>query len=187
MNSNYSVAELKSEIETGPLATAMAPFWADVFPVEPEPPESAPQEAKDRWSRIQHRFGKLTPDAVYNLLSIFSAQTQSSPQPITVAVFTQFLASRGLLRKIKAAATAAGPIGDICDLIVTISNSAPGNHVDPSDQGVIAMVDAVVAAGIATSEDKTEFLAACSQPCSRLFVLGWAVTERDLHAAKELS
>lgn len=177
--------QLKTEIETGPLAQELSGPWSDVFPVEPEPPVDAPQEAKDRWARINHRFGKLTPDAVYGILQVLNAGTQSMPQRTTVATFTRFLASRGLLRKLKAGATVAGPIGDICDLIVTITNSAPESKVDPADPEVMAMIDAVVMSGIATADDKAAFLAVCSQPCSRAQVLGWTITEQDLHAAKE--
>ena len=177
-------AELKAEIESGPLAAALAPLWANVFPAEPEPVEEA---AKPRWDRIKHRFGKLTPDGVYDILQLLNANTQSMPQQITVATFTRFLASRGLLRKLKAAAGTPGPIGDICDLIVTITNSAPESKVDAADPEVMAMIDAVVMSGIATAEDKAAFLAVCSQPCSRVQQLGWAITEQDLHAAKELS
>ena len=33
-------ADLKSEILSGPLAAELAPFWADVFPTESEPPDA---------------------------------------------------------------------------------------------------------------------------------------------------
>lgn len=179
--------ELKTEIESGRLASQAAGLWSGVFPTEAEPAEDAPLEAKTRWERIRHRFGKLTPDSIFGLLELFNAKTEMAPRPITVAAFTRFLASRGLLRKLKTGAATPGPIGDICDLIVTITNSAPESLVDPNDVGIFQMIDAVVQSGIATAEDKTAFLAVCEQPCSLSSILGWVVTEQDLHAAKEIT
>lgn len=181
--------QLKTEIETGPLSQELAGPWGNVFPTELQPSQIDPeitQETRDRWERIKHRFGKLTPDGIYDLLRILNTKTRSKPQQITVAAFTRLLAGRGLLRKLKVEATQQGPVGDICDLIVTITNSAPESKVDPADPEVLGMIDAVVMSGIATADDKTAFLTACSQPCSRAEELGWTVTESDLNAAKEI-
>lgn len=89
-----TAADLKAGIETGPLAAALAPFWADVFPHEPEPSdvplptkteppaadeseaaaalraEWAAWQTRQRWERISYRFGLLTPDACHHLLRL---------------------------------------------------------------------------------------------------------------------
>ncbi|MFO0801462.1 MAG: hypothetical protein U0804_28690 [Gemmataceae bacterium] len=133
-----TAADLKAEIESGPLAAALAPFWADVFPAEPEPdPADAPAHA--RWSRISYRFGMLTPDACFGLLAVLHDGTRrSKPFPIAVGSFATFLAGRGLLRKIKAAVADAnypGQVRDICDLVATVTLAAPERPGGPDRPG----------------------------------------------------
>lgn len=176
--------EIKNEILAGPLSVQFAAHWQGVFPSEPRP-EGGPE--LDRWNRIAHRFGKLTPDAIFGLKEVFSRKVRTRPMPTTVAAFTRFLAHRGLLRKVKEQSSAPGLIGDVCDLIVTITNSASENTVDPSDPTIASMIDTVVQAGVASNADRDAFLAACSRPCSRAEELNWSVTGQDLIAAKEIS
>lgn len=199
-----TAADLKAEIETGPLAAALAPFWADVFPTEPEPPAAdrpegiddgspawAAWQARQRWERISYRFGRLTPDAAFGLLAVLHDGTRRSrPFPIAVGSFTTFLAGRGLLRKIKAATTNATypeAVRDICDLVATVTLAAPDRQVDPADPQTAGMVGALVTAGIATADDAAALAAYCARPCSRLAELGWAVDEAALHAAKAVT
>lgn len=79
-------AELRTFIETGPLAAALAPHWADTFPREPEPPDVPRPEgiddgseawvawqARRRWLRISYRFGLLTPDALHHLVRLLGS------------------------------------------------------------------------------------------------------------------
>lgn len=108
---------------------------------------------------------------------------------MAVAAFATFLASRGLLRRIKAAVNDAGlpsAVRDVCDLVVTTVQSAPDRVVDPSDTGVTAMMGAMVAGGIVSAEDVAAFVSACTLPCSRLEYLGWHVTDDDIIKAKSL-
>lgn len=180
-------ADLKKEIESGPLAAALAPFWADVFPDEPQPAEED-GPAVARWGRIRHRFGSLTPDAVYGLLQVLNDPNGSScPRPISVPAFVAFLAGRGLLRRIKAALAAGvlpGPVLDACDLITTIVQSSPEQTIDPEAATTAAMIEALKAGGLAGDEDQAAFVTACMKPCSRLERLGWTVGADDLQAAK---
>ena len=181
-----TLAQLKAEIESGPLAADLATAWATVFPTEDEPEAGTPAHA--RWERVRDRFGTLTPDAVADILRVLGDGTKrSKPFPMAVATFTQFLASRSLLRRIKSAVNDSGlpdAVRDICDLIVTLTQSAPDRVVDPTDAAVDGMMAALVAAAVVTAEDTTAFVAACTKPCSRLVELGWQVSAESVRLAK---
>lgn len=198
--------QLKTEVETGPLAAALAPFWAGVFPAEPEPPAPEPPQAPPgdpawaayeaavqsrlRWERIRGRAGTLTPDAAYGVLAVLGDGTRRSrPAPMPVGDFAVFLAGRGLLRPIKeAAANPLRPpaVRDVCDLVATLVTASPDRVVDPASPAVRDMMGTLVAGGLVGPADWDAWLAACRRPCSRLAELGWAVSAGDLQAARAL-
>lgn len=170
-------AELRAEITTGPLAAALAAPWGLVFADGPA-----------------SRVGRLTPDGVAGLLAVLSdpARGRTRVTPLALSFFHQFLMSRGLVRPIQAGiGNEALPAAarDICAGL-TLMLTGGGDRerlVDMDDPGTAAMVDALVATGIASAADKTALLAFMTRPCSRLAELGWSVTEADLQAAKALN
>lgn len=183
-----SVAELKTEIETGPLAAACAPFWAQVFPTEPEPAQDSP--ARARWDRIKFRFGTLEPDGAFGVLAVLNdpARGRTRLEPIRVSAFAQFAAARGFLVNVQTTAADAGAnasIRNICALLMLTIQGASDRSIDPNDAPTVDMIDALVAAGVASADDKAALLAACTVPCSRLDELGWQnVTIEAVQAAK---
>jgi hypothetical protein len=177
--------ELQAEIESGPLSAALAPAWADIFPAEPEPPADE-TAAHSRWERIRDRFGRLTPDAVHSILGILRDPTQRSrPIPMRVGDFANWLAGRGILRKVNDARTHANDlIASVSLLVMWKIQGDPSRMVDPLDSEIQGMFTAFVTAGIVAKEDASAFVTACTRPCSRLDELGWTITDDDIHAAK---
>lgn len=183
-----SAAELKAEIESGPLAAACAAGWAQVFPFEPEPAQDSPERA--RWERIRARFGRLTPDGAAAVLAALNGPDAGRTKlaPIRLSAFAQFAAARGFLVTVQT--TAADPqanpsIRNICSLVVLSIQGASDRSIDPNDPPTAAMIDALVAAGVATANDKAALLTACTVSCSRMDELGWhGVTLEHVQDAK---
>ena len=89
-------------------------------------------------------------------------------EPMRASVFGQFLAARGLRRKVKAGeAHPSDAVASICLYVDDLLKGAADRAVDPDDPAVLALVDALVAAGVAAPADKAAFLAACTRPGSR--------------------
>lgn len=113
-------------------------------------------------------------EAIHALMADADARTKL--KPMRMSAFTQFLMGRALLRKIRdSEANGALPasIRDICYGLLLLIQGASDRDIDPTDATTVAMIDALVAAGVATAEDKAAFLAACTKPCSRVDELGW--------------
>lgn len=91
--------QLRAEIESGPLAADLAPFWADVFPAEPEPP-LVDVGGRARWERIRPRFGSLTPDAVFHILDVLRR-----PRPAVTVGFPALVGPRSRLDELGWAVT----------------------------------------------------------------------------------
>lgn len=110
--------------------------------------------------------------------------------PMRMSVFTQFLMSRSLLRKVRdAEANAALPaaVRDVCYGLLLLIQGASDREVDPTDAATVAMIDGLVAAGVVSSADKAAWLTACTVPCSRaveLWEAGAAVTAQLVGEAR---
>lgn len=171
-----TASQLKSEIESGPLAAELATHWAAVFPTETEPAEGTPAHA--RWLRIRGRFGMLTPDAVHGLLKSLNdptKRTRSVPRKLDLVD----LPGAGFDTASLAAVFVHPRYAEFRDVI------KEQNHT-----GAVAMAVMFRALNVVTQADLDAFTSYSQQtttvPCSRLTELGWAVTESDLQAAKKL-
>lgn len=144
-------AELKTEIETGPLAADLAPFWADVF-AEPG------------------RAGRLKPDAAFAIHQILTDPTRAT-KPGAVVM------SRGAFLSVLAGFAPALATKDA----VTQSkwglllNLATGGDTDvrvsrPEIQGLF---DLAVAERLIGQAVRDAMRAPTSVPCSRSEALGW--------------
>ena len=110
-------------------------------------------------------------------------------RPMRMSVFTQFLMSRSLLRKIRdAEANALLPaaVRDICYGLLLLIQGASDREVDPADAATGAMIDALVSAAVVSADDKAAWLTACTVPVSRAAELwpGSSVTHLDVAAAR---
>lgn len=106
-------------------------------------------------------------------LASLTAPTRSKLGTMRLGVFNQFLMGAGLLKGIRAGQDHADPtIASICIGLMLQFQGNADRQVDPSDPDTIAMIDALIAAGIVINAHKTAFLAACSVPCSRADELG---------------
>ena len=66
-----TLAEIIVEIETGPLAAQLAPYWAQVF-VAPTEPRPTTRDRLGAWEVKTARAGRLHPDAAYAIYKILS-------------------------------------------------------------------------------------------------------------------
>lgn len=180
-----TTADLKTEIESGPLAAVLAPFLTDVFPAEPEPP-AAPKptdgpdtggpaweayQTRARWERIRHRFGLLTPEACDGILRVLSAPsfTRLSPE-VTRGQFMATLA--------KLSVRLSGKATDVVDrwkLILTLA-AGGDDRINLARPDVADMFALAVADGLLSTEEKDAILSGVPVSCSRLDLLGWSVT-----------
>jgi hypothetical protein len=114
---------------------------------------------------------------------------ETLPRPMRLTLFTQFLMSRSLLRKIRdseASDALPATIRDVCYGLLLLLQSGADREVDPTDPPTVAMIDALVAAGVATTSDKAAWLTACRVPASRAEVLwgyGSSVTAEQVGLA----
>lgn len=133
-------AELRAEIESGPLAEELAPLVA------------------------------AGNDAGVAVALNARSRGETLPRPMRLTLFTQFLMSRALLRKIRdAEANTLLPatVRDVCYGLLLIVGSGSDREIDPTDVPTVGMIDALVAASVASAEDKSAWLAACRMPASR--------------------
>lgn len=108
-------------------------------------------------------------------LALLTGATRTRPAPMRLSTFTQFLMSRALLRRVRdAEANAALPdaVRDICYGLLLLIQSAADRVIDPADPATVAMIGALVAAGVVSADDRAAFLAAAVEPCSRADQLG---------------
>lgn len=178
-------AELKAEVESGPLSAALLPFWSDVFQSEDEPAEDD-EAGHARWDRIKSRFGTLTSDGAAGCLGVLrDPARRTRTVAVGLPVFTNFLMARGLLKALIDGQGHADPqVASVCWGVVLLIQGASDRAVDPSDPATAGMVNALVAGGVFTRADADAFAAFCTRPASRLDELGWTVTVEDFRAAK---
>lgn len=194
--------ELRAEIETGPLARELAPFWADVFPLEPEPENVAkPEEAENRgneqkwaawrlhekWQRGLGRVGLLKPDATYAIEAILRnpAAGRTKAFPMKLSSLLQFLTKRRILKRLIDGQNhaEAGAASVCCNLVLQMQSGAD-REVDPDDAAVQEMIAELLQTGLVGEEDLAAFSAACTRPCSRLDELDWSVNLAQIEEAK---
>lgn len=166
-------ADIKAEIENagGPLFAQYAPHWADVFPVEPEPPENPPRNpARERWLRIKDRAGTLRPDAANALYAILTSKETGR----TIAAKSM---SRGaFLGRLAPFAVRISDLdaGKALSWQLVLQLLAGGDDViDITRAEVQGMLDKAVVDGLLTSAERATFVNAGVLVCSRAEELGW--------------
>lgn len=111
------------------------------------------------------------PDA--ERLALLTAKTRARPAPMRLGVFNQFLMARGLLKGIRAGQEHAdATVASVCIGLMLQFQGNADKSIDPADPATLALVDVLLAAGIASAADKAAFLAAAVEPCSRADQLG---------------
>ena len=172
--------QIRTEIETGPLAAELATFWGDVFPTEPEPPADDP--ARPRWERISGRFGQLKPDAAYDLCRVLTDPTRRTRATPGVSRGS-FLAALAPL-----AIALAGKDAATQQKWLPVLNLATGgdDEVNIARPDLQAMFDLAVADGLMSADLRAYLATGPALPCSRADELGWVGLTPDLIAvAKE--
>jgi hypothetical protein len=167
-------AQLKAEIESGPLAAALAGPWATVFPTEPEPTPGTPAHA--RWSRIASRFGKLTPDGIAGLKDVLNDPTRAS-RLVPRRMSLTDLPGAGVNPASVAAVFGHSRFTEFREIV---------NNQDHAGAKEFAALFS--ATGVITTEDLTAFNtyadAKVSEECSLLTAKDWEVDDDLLQQAK---
>lgn len=187
-------AEVKTEVESGPLSVRLAQHWAAVFPTEPEPPNVAMPKAplnrgdpasvnawaayqtRKRWERIQGRFGYLTPDAAAGIVSAMMAPTRT--RDLAVMTRAAFLAA------IAPTAVTAAAAGDAVRLrwfeLIRLAVAGDLDTVNAGRVELQKLFDAAVRDGLLSAAQRDTLRTAGTVPCSRLDELGWTGVTTDL-------
>lgn len=104
-------------------------------------------------------------DAAASLLND-SGRGYTIVRPILVGDFANWLASRGILRRINDAMSHTNDmVASIACLVTMKIQGDPGKYVDPQDASIQQMMGAFVAVGVVAAQDVAEFTQACSHPC----------------------
>lgn len=166
--------QLRDEIEGGPLSLALAPFWGDVFPTEPEPAVED-TSAHARWERLVPRFGKLTGDAIYGIQDVFNSV-------LTGRFVTSYMIYRGQF---------AGMLASVTLILATKSETVqakwrpvltlvPAEDVQVDVRNIADILDAAVTDELMSAELVADIKDGSPVPCSRLTELGWTGVTADL-------
>lgn len=148
--------QLRTEIETGPLAADLAPLWADGNDVGVAAVLNDPARRSAVFPMTVGDFANWLAGAGL-LRKINDAKSHADETVASLSLL--------LMWKIQ---------GD------------PGRTVDPRDVETQGMFAAFVAVGIALDAHVTAFTAACARSCSRAAELGWApVTHTQVAAARD--
>lgn len=189
-----SATDVKNEIVNGPLAVRLAPLWASVFPVEPEPPdvplptaakkqndpasvaEWAAYQSRKRWERIHGRAGQLTPDAAADILATLTA-------PLRVRDLN-VLSRAAFLEAIAPTAITAAAAGDAVRLrwfeLIRLAVTGDLDTVNAGRVELQKLFDRAVTDGLMTAAKRESLRPAGTVPCSRLDELGWQGVSVDL-------
>ncbi len=187
--------QLKTEIETGPLAASLLPLWngpTAVFPSEPEPPVAplpgspldpddaasveawAAYQTRQRWERIRSRFGRLTSATAHDVLEILRRPDGTTRDVPRVMALTDLV---GLFAPSEVAAVFTHD--RFPEFRDTVNNQDHG--------GAKAMADLFAGLGVISAGSATAFATYAngeqSVPCSRLTALDWTGVDYDLLAA----
>lgn len=133
-----TAAELRTEITTGPLAAALAADWA---------------------------AGNDTAVA-----AALNAATTTRLAPMRISVLPMFLAERGKLRAVCGAkdnVVYPASVRDVSFLLDKLMDGAADRDVDPGNPKHVSLLDALIAAGVLSADDKAAWLLACTAPASR--------------------
>lgn len=106
-------------------------------------------------------------------LASLTAKDRSKLAPMRLGAFNQFLMGAGLLKGIRGGQDHAdAAVSSICIGLMLQFQGNADRMIDPADPKTGGMIDALIAAGIATGGHKAAFLTACGVPCSRAEELG---------------
>lgn len=171
-------AQLKAEIESGPLALECEPFWADVFD-DPEPLRT----------KLAFRQGTLKPDAVYGLLKVLNNPSFATKQATTVSrgAFIAMIAPLSFTLTALPSSPETNTIKDAWRDVFTLLTGGD-DEVNISRAQIGSLMDLAISHGLLTTQQKEAIIASGgSVPQSRLQQLGWTVTDVDLQAAKAVA
>lgn len=165
-----TLAELKAEIESGPLASELAAWWADVFD-DPEPLRT----------KLAFRQGTLKPDAAYEINRILSDSTKRTKANKLVSRGA-FLASLAPL----SATIAALPDTAFKAWSLVIQMAVGGDDVvDLARPSIVGLFDSAVSSELITTEQRNAILnQGGTTTQSRLEELDWSVTVDQIQQAK---
>lgn len=165
-----TLAELKAEIESGPLASELAAWWADVFD-DPEPQRT----------KLPHRQGWLKPDAAYEIHRILS---DSSKRTKANAIVSRgaFLASLAPLSTTISALPETAFKAWSLVIQMAVGGDDTVNLARPS---IVGLFDSAVSSGLITEQQKDAILnQGGTTTQSRLEELGWSVAVDQIQQAK---
>lgn len=161
-----TAAQLKQEVESGPLALELAPFWADVFD-DPEPLRT----------KLLHRQGMLKPDAAYEIHRILSDSSKRTKANKLVSRGA-FLASLAPLSSV--IATLPDVSFKAWSLVIQMAVGGD-DTVNLEHPSIIGLFDSAVSSGLITEQQKDAILSqGGTTNQSRLDELGWSGVTTDM-------
>jgi len=167
------MAQLKSEIESGPLAALCAPYWLDVF-----------DDAEPLRTKLVGRQGLLKPDAAYEIWRILSDDTRRTKLVTVVSRGVFIGAISPHLSPIASGAMADASRG-YWQLIMALLPGAD-EEVDLSMPSIQSLLLAAQNDGIVTEQQRQTILACGGTTTqSRLAELGWRATVDDVQRCKK--
>lgn len=164
-------ADLKAEIDGGPLAAELAAWWSDVF--EPHPTKQA---------QLAYREGKLKPDAAWEIARVLNDPSKRTKtiKLISRGAFLAAIAPMALV--IPTLAEAKQKQWTLILDMLTGGN----DEVDITRPNVQLLLDAAVGDGLLTSEQRAGLANGGTTTQSRAEELGWTVTSDLVAQAKEV-
>ncbi len=165
-------AQLKAEIEGGPLAADLAAYWTDVF--EPHPTKQ---------EELAYREGKLKPDAAFEIHRILTDPTRRTRtlKTITRGAFLAAVAPMAL-----ALPTLSETKQQQWTLLLSLLTGG-NDDVDITRPQVQQMLDLALSDGLLTSEQRTALTNGGTVACSRAEELGWEIDTGLVALAKEVA
>jgi len=165
-------AQLKAEIEGGPFAAELAPYWADVFTAHPT-----------LGSKLAYREGKLKPDAAFAIHRILTDRTRRTHVLKTV--------SRGAF--LAAVAPMALALPDLSEAkqqqwTLLLNLLTGGNDdVDITRPQIQQLLDLALADGLLTQQQRSALVSGGTVACSRAEELVWDISLELVARAKEVA
>lgn len=161
-----TLAELKAEIESGPLAADLAPFWADTFPFHPK----------------VDREGILKPDAAFEIhrrLNHPQIAVRSATMPR--AEFSAKIAPMVLNIELMADSAKKQQWRDILAVLPTM-----GDPLTITRPEIQALLDKAVADGLMSQQYRATLADGGEKIVSRAQQLGWSFPYTDVVEAKKV-
>lgn len=165
-----TAAQLKQEVESGPLALELAPFWADVF-----------DDLEPMRTKLLHRQGWLKPDAAFEIRRVLADPTKRT-KANTLVSRGAFLASLAPL----STTIAALPDTAFKAWLLVIQMAVGGDDmVNLARPSIVDLFDKAVQSQLITEQEKDAILdQGGTTTQSRLDELGWSVTVDQIQQAK---